>query len=51
MGTTLQDKLASLPSARQVRIRAETARLQAAYMTLKDLRRAQDMTQAHMSRS
>ena len=50
MGTTLQEKMASLPPERQARIKAETARLQAAYMTLKDLRRAQDMTQAHLAR-
>ena len=50
MGTTLQEKLASLSPERQARITAETARLQAAYMTLKDLRRAQDMTQAHLAR-
>ena len=50
MGTTLQEKLASLPPERQARIKAETARLQATYMTLKDLRRAQDMTQAHLAK-
>lgn len=50
MGTTLQEKMASLPPERRARIEAETARLQAAYMTLKDLRRAQDMTQAHLAK-
>ena len=51
MGTTLQEKLASLSPERQARITAETARLQAAYMTLKDLRRGpSDMTQAHLAR-
>ena len=50
MGTTLQEKLAALPPERQARIKAETAQLQATYMTLKDLRRAQDMTQAHLAK-
>ena len=38
MGTSLQEKMASLPSERQTRIKAETAQLQAAYMALKELR-------------
>ena len=42
MGTSLQQKIASLPPERQARIKAETAHLQATYMTLKDLRRAHD---------
>ena len=50
MGTSLQEKLASMPPERQAHIKAETARLQATYMTLKDLRRAQDMTQAHLAK-
>ena len=50
MGTSLQEKMASLPSERQTRIKAETAQLQAAYMALKELRRAQDMTQAHLAK-
>ena len=50
MGTPLQEKLASLPPERRSRIRAETANLQATYETLKDLRRAQDMTQAHLAK-
>lgn len=50
MGTTLQEKIASLPPERQARIRAETAYLQATYMILKDLRRAHDMTQAHLAK-
>lgn len=32
MGTTLQEKLASLPPERRARIKAETTRLQAAYI-------------------
>ena len=50
MGTSLQEKLASLPSERQARIKAKTVHLQATYMTLKDLRRAQDMTQVHLAK-
>lgn len=50
MGTTLQEKIASLPPERQARIRAETAHLQTTYMTLKDLRRAHDMTQAYLAK-
>lgn len=42
MGTSLQQKIASLPRERQAQIKAETAHLQATYMTLKDLRRAHD---------
>ena len=49
MGKTLQEKLASLPPERQARIKAETAQLQAVYMTLKELRRAKGMTQAHLA--
>ena len=50
MGTSLQEKIASLPPERQARIKAETAHLQATYMILKDLRRAHDMTQAHLAK-
>ena len=50
MGTSLQEKIASLPPERQARIKAETAHLQATYMTLKELRRAHDMTQVHLAK-
>ena len=50
MGTSLQQKIASLPPERQARIKAETAHLQATYMTLEDLRRAHDMTQVHLAK-
>ncbi len=50
MGTSLQEKIASLSPERQARIKAETAHLQATYMTLKDLRRAHDMTQVHLAK-
>ncbi|MDE0206648.1 MAG: hypothetical protein OXP66_11550 [Candidatus Tectomicrobia bacterium] len=47
--TSRQEKPVSMPPEWQAGIRAETARLQAAYMNLKDLRRAKDMTQAHLA--
>ena len=50
MGTSLKEKIASLPPERQARIKAETAHLQATYMTLKELRRAQAMTQVHLAK-
>ena len=50
MGASLQEKIASLPPERQARIKAETAHLQAIYMTLKELRRAPDVTQAHLAK-
>lgn len=49
MGTSLKDKIASLDPERQERIRAETARLQAEYMTIQDLRKAREMTQVRMA--
>jgi transcriptional regulator with XRE-family HTH domain len=49
MGTSLQDKLATLSPDRQARIKAETARLQADYMTLQDLRKAREMTQVRLA--
>ena len=49
MGTSLQEKIAALPPERQGRIKDETARLQADYMTLQDLRKARDMTQVHLA--
>ncbi len=48
MNTSLKDKMASLPPERQARIREETARLQAEYMTIQDLRKAREMTQARL---
>ena len=50
MGTSLKEKIASLPPERQAQIKSETVYLQATYMTLKDLRRSHDMTQAHMAK-
>jgi DNA-binding XRE family transcriptional regulator len=49
MGTSLTEKMAALAPERQERIKAETARLQAEYMTMQDLRRAREMTQVRMA--
>ena len=48
MGSSLQDKMASLSPERQARIREETARLQAEYMTIQDLRKARELTQTRL---
>ena len=48
MGSSLQDKMASLSPERQARIREETARLQAQYMTIQDLRKARELTQTRL---
>jgi len=49
MGTSLKEKMAALSPERRERIKAETARLQAEYMTMQDLRRAREMTQVRMA--
>lgn len=49
MGTSLKEKMAALDPARQARIKAETERLQAEYMTLQDLRKAREMTQVRLA--
>jgi transcriptional regulator with XRE-family HTH domain len=49
MATSLKEKMAALSPERQQRIRAETARLQAAYMTLQDVRKAREMTQVRLA--
>ena len=49
MGTSLTEKMATLAPERHARIRAETARLQAEYMTRQDLRKARAMTQVRMA--
>jgi transcriptional regulator with XRE-family HTH domain len=51
MGTTLKDKMARLTPERRARIEAEADRLHAEYQTLKDLRRARDLTQAQLAES
>jgi DNA-binding XRE family transcriptional regulator len=49
MGATLKDKMAQLPPERRVRIEAEADRLHAEYQTLKDLRKARNLTQAKLA--
>ena len=49
MGTSLKDKLASLSPERQARIKAETERLQAEYLTMQDLRKARELTQVRLA--
>lgn len=49
MGTSLKDKMASLSPERQARIRKETERLQAEYLTIQDLRKAREMTQTRLA--
>lgn len=49
MGTTLKEKVAQLAPERRARIEAEADRLQAEYQTLKDLRKARDLTQARLA--
>jgi len=49
MAKTLREKMAELPPERRARIEAEADRLHAAYQTLKELRKAQDLTQAQMA--
>lgn len=49
MGMSLKEKMAALDPDRQARIRAETERLQAEYMTMQDLRKARHMTQVRLA--
>lgn len=49
MSTSLTEKIATLPLARQQRIMAETARLQDEYMTLQAVRKARAMTQVRLA--
>ncbi|MGN6549962.1 MAG: XRE family transcriptional regulator [Pararhizobium sp.] len=46
---TLDEQLARLPAERRAKIEAEAARLAEEYATLKDLRRAREMTQAALA--
>ncbi|MBL4616940.1 MAG: helix-turn-helix domain-containing protein [Robiginitomaculum sp.] len=50
MGTTLDEKLAALPVKRRKRILAEADRLEAEYVTLRDLRKALDLTQVELAK-
>ena len=49
MGTTLTEKLAELPADRRGRIEEEAERLHQGYLTLKDLRRAKELTQVQLA--
>ena len=49
MATTLKEKMAQLPPERRARIEAEADRLHAEYLTLKDLRRAKELTQEQVA--
>ena len=49
MSTSLTEKMAALSPERQERIEAETARLQAEYMTMQDLRKARELTQVRLA--
>ncbi|MDK9698174.1 MAG: helix-turn-helix domain-containing protein [Siculibacillus sp.] len=51
MARTLREKLDTLDAARRARIEAETARLHAEYLTLRDLRKAKDLTQTQLAES
>jgi DNA-binding XRE family transcriptional regulator len=49
MATTLRDKLATFDPARRYGIQAEADRLYREYLTLKELRKAQDLTQVQLA--
>ncbi len=51
MGTTLKEKMAQLAPERRARIEAEADRLQKEYLTLKELRRARELTQQQLAQS
>jgi DNA-binding XRE family transcriptional regulator len=49
MATTLKEKMAQLPPERRARIEAEADRLHAEYLSLKDLRKAKELTQVQLA--
>lgn len=49
MGTTLEDKIAQLPPGQRAEIDAEAERLRTEYLTLRDLRRARELTQVQLA--
>jgi DNA-binding XRE family transcriptional regulator len=51
MATTLQDKIEALPRKRRKRIEARAAELIAEERSLRDLRKAHELTQVHMAKS
>jgi len=50
MGTTLDKKLAGLPAKRRKRIMKEADRLEVEYVTLRDLRKALNLTQVKLAK-
>ena len=51
MATTLKEKMAGLAPVRRGRIEAETERLHQEYLTLRQLRKAKDLTQTQLAES
>ena len=49
MATTLKEKMAQLPPERRARIEAKAERLYGEYLTLKDIRKARELTQAQLA--
>jgi DNA-binding XRE family transcriptional regulator len=49
VATTLKEKMAQLPPERRARIEAEADRLHAEYLSLRDLRRAKELTQVQVA--
>lgn len=49
MARTLREKLATLDPARRERVEAEADRLHAEYLSLRDLRKARELTQTHLA--
>ena len=49
MATTLREKMAQLPPGRRARIEAEADRLHGEYLTLRDLRKAKELTQEQVA--
>lgn len=49
MGTTLKDKIAQLPPEQQAEIEAEAEHLRTEYLTLKDVRKARELTQVQLA--
>jgi transcriptional regulator with XRE-family HTH domain len=51
MGSTLRDKMAQLDPQRRGHVEAEADQLHAEYLTLKELRKAKEMTQVQLAES
>ena len=49
MGKTLKDRLSKLPAARRAKVEARAAELLAEEMSLRDLRKARELTQERMA--